>query len=490
MLLPALGLVRLEEALRAEVVGALVAPDHGVRQAALAALHLDEAAVVPEELVRDAVVEVLAEAPDHGVDRLQPVGGQVQVPTGVVLHHGLPLGRQRVPEREQAVPVPRRVVADAELRGHVLDDLRRDHGLLHVVRVPAAPQEDPHGAQALELVDRGPRVQHVRPGGALLGQAELVELHVEVVAVLQARLHHQVLVHVDLAALPGAESGLLLLQLRVRRGLRLRVERQVRLDPLRDLAERQGLEGLLRKRAEPQGVGELHLLHLLVRVDGALGVPAVEGVDRLAGVGADDAVGVREAPSVGMAHHHVHKVHAHVEEVLLPPLELEPEGAVHVHGVHLLELLPGVLVVDVELAEEGRIAADLERLVHDVVEAGAEHLRPLGAAAGRALQRHPHVGRLDVRSEAASRGAHAQVCLVGRSLRPGHADLLPHELGERGDRLEVLVLQVHRDVAADKRLARLAHEVSLRARHLVRRRRRGSRVRHLAARRRVGVLLG
>lgn len=78
-------LVALKEAGRAEVVRALLAPHHRVRQATFAAsentqghhillfqaaLHLHEAAEIPQELVGDDVTQVLPEPQEEQV--LQP----------------------------------------------------------------------------------------------------------------------------------------------------------------------------------------------------------------------------------------------------------------------------------------------------------------------------------------------------------------------------------------------------------------------------------
>mmetsp|Transcript_19323 Transcript_19323/g.41035 ORF Transcript_19323/g.41035 Transcript_19323/m.41035 type:complete len:346 (-) Transcript_19323:1498-2535(-) len=232
MLLTSPRLVRLEEAGRAEVVRALLAPEDGIWDTALAALHLDEATVLPKEVVLLAIVEMLAEALDHWVNRLHPVRGQVDVEARVVPDHSLPLGCQRVAEREHGVPVVRWLVPNAKLCSHVLDHLRADQGLLHVIRIPTAPQEDPHGAQTLDTVVDGLRIQHIRPSGALAREAQLIELHVEILSVLQARFHEEVFLHS--LAMVSTRSLFLGDALWC---CRLGVEGQVRLDPFGNLSQ-------------------------------------------------------------------------------------------------------------------------------------------------------------------------------------------------------------------------------------------------------------
>mmetsp|Transcript_35478 Transcript_35478/g.93631 ORF Transcript_35478/g.93631 Transcript_35478/m.93631 type:complete len:582 (+) Transcript_35478:2675-4420(+) len=328
VLLSAPRLVHVQVARCAKVVRALMAPDDGIRETAFAAFHLDKAAVVPEELVRLAIVQVLSEASDHWVHGLQAVGRQVEVPARVVSNDHLPLRRLRVAQREQAVPVARWVVSDAQLRRHVLDHLRRDQRLLHVVGVPAAPQEDAHRAEAAQAVRDRLHVQHVGRRRALLREAQLVEAHVEIVALLQACLHEEVAVDGDLLALGWPCVGLLVPGVEL--GLGLRAEREVGGDPLWDLPQGECLEGLLGEGAEPQAVEELDVLELSVRVYRMLRVPAVEGVNRLARIRAHDAPSIGEAPRVRVAHHDIDEVHSHVEQVLLAPLKLVPEGALHI----------------------------------------------------------------------------------------------------------------------------------------------------------------
>mmetsp|Transcript_15694 Transcript_15694/g.49651 ORF Transcript_15694/g.49651 Transcript_15694/m.49651 type:complete len:335 (+) Transcript_15694:2788-3792(+) len=260
-------------------------------------------------------------------------------------------------------------------------------------------------------------------------------------------------------------------------GLRLCVQRGVGLDPLGDLTQRHGLEGALGEGTEAQGVEEVHVLHLPVGVDGGLRVPAVEGVQGLTRAGTDDAVGVWEAPSLRVTDHNVDKVHAQVEEVLLAPLQLRPEGALDVTCMQLLELLSGRLVVDVGGAEDAGIATDLEGLVDGVVETRPEHLCPASARSPRALQ-CAHERRLNARGHADSRGAGSEVQLLGLPLLSGHAHGLLREAREG------------RDVAERPgpwlagRLRRLLppHEVHLGPSHGARGGRGGPGIRDLAAR--------
>mmetsp|Transcript_111489 Transcript_111489/g.315292 ORF Transcript_111489/g.315292 Transcript_111489/m.315292 type:complete len:225 (+) Transcript_111489:2117-2791(+) len=163
---------------------------------------------------------------------------------------------------------------------------------------------------------------------------------------------------------------------------------------------------------------------------------------------ADGVRSVREAPCVRVPHHDIDIVHALVENIVLAALQLEPERAVYVPGVQPLELFPGGAVVQVKLAEYARIAADLERLVDNVVVARPKHLRPLGTAPCGALQRHPHVRRLDLRGHAAGRGADPRVHLEQRLRLPGDLDPPPDHMLESSDRLEELGLQLHREVSA------------------------------------------
>mmetsp|Transcript_137328 Transcript_137328/g.383101 ORF Transcript_137328/g.383101 Transcript_137328/m.383101 type:complete len:228 (+) Transcript_137328:3110-3793(+) len=224
-----------------------------------------------------------------------------------------------------------------------------------------------------------------------------------------------------------ASFRLLVVQLRLVHWLRLRMERGVRLDPLGDLSERHFLKDPLREGAHSQGVEEVNILHFPVRVDGELRVPTVEGIHSLPGVGADDAVRVREAPGVRVTHHNVDEVHAQVEVVLLPPLQLEPQGPVHGVAVQLLELLAPLLVVQVGVAEDAGVAARFEGFVHNVVEAWPEHLRPPRACVQGAMQCHAHVCRLDAPGQAHRRGAYPQIRLVGRPLLlHGRTHCLPH----------------------------------------------------------------
>mmetsp|Transcript_150399 Transcript_150399/g.483353 ORF Transcript_150399/g.483353 Transcript_150399/m.483353 type:complete len:719 (+) Transcript_150399:1529-3685(+) len=197
MFLAALGLVTMQVARCAEVVRALVAPNHGVRQTALAALHLHEASVIPKEFVGLAILEMLPEASDHRVDRLQTIGGQVKVPARVVADDHLPILCHGVPQREEAIPVACWVFSYAQLSRHVLDHLRRDQGLLHVVRIPTAAQEDAHCTEAAQSIRDRQDVQDVRRCRPLLGQPQLVQAHVEVIAFLQARLHEEVVFRLD-----------------------------------------------------------------------------------------------------------------------------------------------------------------------------------------------------------------------------------------------------------------------------------------------------
>mmetsp|Transcript_81638 Transcript_81638/g.221166 ORF Transcript_81638/g.221166 Transcript_81638/m.221166 type:complete len:396 (-) Transcript_81638:111-1298(-) len=195
--------------------------------------------------------------------------------------------------------------------------------------------------------------------------------------------------------------------------------------------------------------------------------PAMERVDGLPGVRADHAGSVGEAPCLRVAHHHVDEVHAPVEEVVLLPLQLEPQRAVHVLRVELLELLPALLVVQVQVAEHAGVAPDLERLVDDVVEPRPEHLRPLGAGGRRPLQGDAHDAWLDACGDAARGGARPEVGVERRLVLPRDLDALLHDFGQGGDRLQVPLLQLHRQVAAD--------EVVLRPRHRLGRRRRAPR---------------
>mmetsp|Transcript_100655 Transcript_100655/g.307605 ORF Transcript_100655/g.307605 Transcript_100655/m.307605 type:complete len:732 (+) Transcript_100655:2994-5189(+) len=440
MLLPPLRLVAIQVARRAEVVRALVAPDHGVRQAALRALHLDEPTVIPQEFVRFDIIEVLAEAADHRVHWLFAVRRQVQVPPRVVADDHLPLGRLRVAQREEAVPVPRGLVRDAQLRGHVLDHLRRQQGLFHVVRVAATAEENPHGAQACQAERRGLDFQDVWGSCPLLREPQFVKLDIQVLTVLEARLHHQIVVDVNRVARGRASVGLVVPGVEL--GLRLRVQRHVRRDPLWDLAERQRLEGLLGEAPQAQGVRELDgpllALDLPVGVDRVLGVPAVERIDGFVALRAHDAVGVREAPRVWVAHHDVDVVHSHVKQVVSPPLQLVPKGAPDVERVHFLELLPRLLVPDVQVAEEASVAADLERLVRHVLEARPEHLGPLRPVARRPAQRDLHVGGLDASCDSARRRPDAQIHLVGHLFFEGQPGLLLHEVADVHGLPEVL----------------------------------------------------
>mmetsp|Transcript_104074 Transcript_104074/g.301082 ORF Transcript_104074/g.301082 Transcript_104074/m.301082 type:complete len:276 (+) Transcript_104074:202-1029(+) len=200
--------------------------------------------------------------------------------------------------------------------------------------------------------------------------------------------------------------------------------------------------------------------------------PAVEGVDRLACVGADDAVRVGVAPRIRMTHHHVEVVHTHVEEVPSSPLQLGPECALHIQGIQLLELLPHLLVLAVEIAEEASVATHLERLVDDVVEARPEELCPFGTVAGRAVQRDLHVSRLDVPRNAVGRRPDAEVCGVWRRLLEGQAHLSAHKVRDVHGVAEGVALVVVRQMRPD--------EVPLRTRHRVRRRCGGPGVRQLA----------
>mmetsp|Transcript_65078 Transcript_65078/g.141275 ORF Transcript_65078/g.141275 Transcript_65078/m.141275 type:complete len:220 (+) Transcript_65078:1897-2556(+) len=146
VLFASLRLVAVKIAGGAEVVRALMAPDHGVGKATLATLHLYKTSEVPQELVRLAIVQELAEFSDHGMDRLQAVGGEVKVPSRVVADDNLPFYCHRVAQRKQTIPVARRIIPNAELSGHVLDHLWGDESHLHVVRVASASEKDSHGA--------------------------------------------------------------------------------------------------------------------------------------------------------------------------------------------------------------------------------------------------------------------------------------------------------------------------------------------------------
>mmetsp|Transcript_24996 Transcript_24996/g.75082 ORF Transcript_24996/g.75082 Transcript_24996/m.75082 type:complete len:1073 (+) Transcript_24996:389-3607(+) len=332
--------VRLEEARRAEVVGALLAPHDRIQNAALRALELGHRrlAEVPQKFVLDALVEVLAETLDHRVDGLQRVGWEVQVEARVVADDYFPLGRQRVAHCKHAIPIMSWLASDAELRRHVLHHLGRDGGLLHVVGVPPAPQVDPHCAQAFDAERRGARVQHVR--GQLPARhlpCLPVDLDENLVGFVQARREHRRLVDFDWARL-GAGSVLLVPP----RGLQ-----SERVHPVGDLTKRKCLKGFGRKGAQAQRVQKVDVRNLLFRLDRPLRVPAMERINGLAWVGTHHVQRVREAPRVRMVHHDIDEIHAGVIHAVLSPLKLEPQHAIGVPGVHLLEVLPRDVIGDV-----------------------------------------------------------------------------------------------------------------------------------------------
>mmetsp|Transcript_88777 Transcript_88777/g.237528 ORF Transcript_88777/g.237528 Transcript_88777/m.237528 type:complete len:273 (-) Transcript_88777:616-1434(-) len=259
----------------------------------------------------------------------------------------------------------------------------------------------------------------------------------------------------------------------MRRDLR-RVRLQLRegLHPVRELPQGHLLEGGLREGPDPAAVGEDHVLHLPVRVDGPLGAPPVEGVEGLPGVAHHRGGGVGEPPGIRVKHHYVHEFHPHVVDVGLLPLQLKPQDPIHILDMHAHELVPILLVVQKPLTQDARVAAHLEGLVGDVPQPGPKHVGELLPARARLLQRHPHVRRRDPRGDAARRRPDAQVRRVGGvRLLPQVHILLDHVLNVRqGPHRPVLPLRGQ--VPPD------SHEAPLRPGQRVGRRGAGPGVRH------------
>mmetsp|Transcript_108523 Transcript_108523/g.346330 ORF Transcript_108523/g.346330 Transcript_108523/m.346330 type:complete len:362 (+) Transcript_108523:3650-4735(+) len=353
MLLASGGPVRLEEARSAEVVRALHAPNDRVWHAAFSAFELHHWGLseLPEELVLQAIVEVVSEALHHGVDWLKGVRREVQVPSRVILDNRLPLRSQGVAQGKHAIPVCRGLLPDAEASSHVLHHLGSEQALLHVVGVASAAHEDAHGTQALDAEGRDPCVQDVRREHPVCNLAVGADLDEGFAAVVQARRHHHLAVDLELLLaglgllihhLGGLLHAVGLLELRDGEGVH----------PLRDLAERKSLEGLLRKRSQPKGIEEVDVLNLLLGVDVPLREPAVEWVYRLAGARAHHLACIREPPSGRMVHHDIDEVDVRVVDGIFPSLKLEPQRSVDVPGMDFLELLLGSIVVVVEFAED------------------------------------------------------------------------------------------------------------------------------------------
>mmetsp|Transcript_26996 Transcript_26996/g.68002 ORF Transcript_26996/g.68002 Transcript_26996/m.68002 type:complete len:230 (-) Transcript_26996:388-1077(-) len=134
---------------------------------------------------------MLAELVDHGVDGLDVLGLEIDVPPHVVLDNQVPVGGKRVPEREVAVPVEVVVSEDAELRGQVLDLFRRHRQTRgSLVRRAPRPQHEAHGVGSLQLVGPHDHVQDVRTDGALFHELEVVHLEVHVLLIPQPGLEH------------------------------------------------------------------------------------------------------------------------------------------------------------------------------------------------------------------------------------------------------------------------------------------------------------
>mmetsp|Transcript_33036 Transcript_33036/g.77243 ORF Transcript_33036/g.77243 Transcript_33036/m.77243 type:complete len:242 (-) Transcript_33036:584-1309(-) len=176
----------------------------------------------------------------------------------------------------------------------------------------------------------------------------------------------------------------------------------------------------------------------------------MEGVVWLPRVRADHMRGIWEAPRVGMAHHDVDKVHAHVEQVLLLALELEPQSTVDVPNMQLLEQLSRASIIEVGVAKNACIAAHLEGLVDNVIETWAEKLKPSCSRAQRVVQGHTHVRRLDSLCNPIGSMPRPEIRCVWRLLLP----LLPCSLLQNviqwGQLFEELALHVQTNVSPDK----------------------------------------
>mmetsp|Transcript_12532 Transcript_12532/g.29910 ORF Transcript_12532/g.29910 Transcript_12532/m.29910 type:complete len:448 (+) Transcript_12532:4216-5559(+) len=189
-----------------------------------------------------------------------------------------------------------------------------------------------------------------------------------------------------------------------------------------------------------------------------LSIPAMERVHRLARICGHNPADIGEAPSIWVGHHHVGEVHAHVKEVRLFALELEPNHAVYIFHVKLLELLLRFLVAEVELAEDATVATHLKGLVDHVVEARSEHLLPFGTGLVCALQGEAHNPRIDTSSHTERGVPGPEICLVRLLLQlPGHARVGIYDIHELRHSAQVLLPHV-------MQRGPLSHKVPLRSR--------------------------
>mmetsp|Transcript_30389 Transcript_30389/g.48691 ORF Transcript_30389/g.48691 Transcript_30389/m.48691 type:complete len:322 (+) Transcript_30389:4237-5202(+) len=240
-------------------------------------------------------------------------------------------------------------------------------------------------------------------------------------------------------------------------------------NPLWDLAQREGRKSGFREGSQPKTVPELHVLHLLVRVDGMLRIPTMKGIDWFTWIGRHLSGKVWKSPSIWVAHHNVHEVHAHVEQVILLAPQLKPNRAVHILHMESLKLLPGLLVSKIKVAQNTRIASDLEGLVDNIIEAWPKHLLPLGPSVSSLLQCEAHMAGLNARSHTEICGASPKVSLVRHLLLPTDTDILADEVHQRLNLSKILVVQATCCLV-------LPDKVPLRPSSCIRRRRRAPRV--------------
>mmetsp|Transcript_59046 Transcript_59046/g.93408 ORF Transcript_59046/g.93408 Transcript_59046/m.93408 type:complete len:230 (-) Transcript_59046:1346-2035(-) len=225
---------------------------------------------------------MLAETPDHWMHNLHAIRWQVDIETCILLHNDLPFGSQRVAQRKQAVPVQVRVRPNSQLCRHVFDHLWGNLALLHVVWNATGPQEDPHGAQALQLELLDLCIQHIRPGVAFLLAVDFFWRGARLLFFPKAIVQHLVLPE-GFATSGVFQSGFLHFLIFLLQGVFVDVD--VLLDKGRDLSQGESLESGFREAAQAKSVEKVHILHLRDTVHGFASAPAMKWINRLARIG-------------------------------------------------------------------------------------------------------------------------------------------------------------------------------------------------------------